>query len=168
MKKAIYMLAIILGLSLTTNATSYAQETMGDKIAKSAVYLDLLGSGGTYSINYDIRFQEQGGFGLRAGISYMSVSGVGMFTAPVLANYLFGNGNSYFEVGLGATYMNLSATGNEGALFVDESGIVGTANIGYRYQQTDGGFVFRAGLAPFIGKFGIMPYWPYLSVGYSF
>ncbi len=164
MKKAIYTIAIITGLCLSTN-TTYAQKT-GNSMPQ-AIYLDLGGPGGAYSLNYDINFDAApGGFGVRAGLSYMSFGGVGLFTFPVMGNYLFGNGNHFFEVGLGATYMKLSAEGD--ALFIDGSGIVGTMNIGYRYQPQDGGFLFRAGLSPMFGGFGFYPLWGYLSFGYSF
>jgi len=43
----------------------------------------------------------------------------------------------------------------------------GTATIGYRYQQNDGGFLFRIGFTPLFGSGGFQP-WGGLSLGFSF
>jgi hypothetical protein len=50
----------------------------------------------------------------------------------------------------------------------NNNGVLGTLNFGYRYQPVDGGFSFRAGVSPIITSDQFLPYWPYLSFGYSF
>lgn len=135
-------------------------------------YFELLGPGATYSFNYDTRFQETlNGLGGRAGLSYIMADGNGVFSMPVMLNYLLGKEGTYFEMGLGATYISFnsaeSAAENE-VLFVDESAFFGTMVFGYRKQPVDGGFMFRAGLSPLFGQGNFIPYWPYLSLGYTF
>lgn len=157
----------MLVLLFLLSGTTFAQTN--DNRAQS-VYIEVLGAGGTFSLNYDTRFQNtQDGLGGRAGISFIASEGSSIFSVPVMLNYLLGNGNSYFEVGLGATYISFNADdeGDE-VLFVDDSSIYGTMVFGYRYQPRDGGFLFRAGFAPIFNADNFIPYWPYLSFGYSF
>lgn len=135
-------------------------------------YFELLGPGATYSFNYDTRFQDTlNGFGGRAGLSYIAVDGNGVFTAPFMLNYLLGKEGKYFEMGLGATYISFSsaesAEDNE-VLFVDDSTVFGTMVFGYRKQPVDGGFMFRIGISPFFGEGNFIPYYGYLSLGYTF
>lgn len=137
-----------------------------------SVYFELFGPGATYSFNYDTRFQDTlNGFGGRFGLGYIAVDGNGVFSAPVMLNYLLGKEGKYFEMGIGATYISFnsaeSADENE-VLFIDDSSVFGTMVFGYRSQPTDGGFLFRAGLAPVFGEGNFIPYYPYISFGYTF
>ncbi len=137
-----------------------------------SVFFEILGAGGTYSFNYDTRFQNTlNGLGGRVGLSYLAVDGNGLFTAPVVLNYLLGKNGKYFEMGIGATYVGFNA--NEGGndeeiLFIDNDGFFGTMNFGYRKQPVDGGFMFRAGVTPIFNKNNFIPYYGYISFGYSF
>jgi hypothetical protein len=135
-------------------------------------------------VNYDIRLKkQQDGWGGRAGISYYADNNQHVFTIPLVINYLAGKRGKYFEVGAGITYYNA----NTGDVFFDEqysvdyvngnmvyyrrsnnNGVLGTLNFGYRYQPVDGGFSFRAGVSPIITSDQFVPYWPYVSFGYSF
>lgn len=171
-----YLLAIIFFLLQSVN--TFAQDssrqlnTHEPGARAQSVYFELLGPGATYSFNYDTRFQETlNGFGGRVGVSYIAVDGNSVFTAPVMLNYLLGKDGKYFEMGIGGTYINFnnaqSAEENE-VLFIDESTVFGTMVFGYRRQPVDGGFMFRAGLSPFFGQGNFIPYYAYLSLGYTF
>jgi hypothetical protein len=138
-----------------------------------SVYFEVLGAGGTYSFNYDTRFQNTlNGLGGRVGLSYIAADGNSVFSVPVMLNYLLGKNGKYFEMGIGATYIGFDADlkdNNENeVLFIDGDGFFGTMNFGYRKQPVDGGFMFRAGIAPVFGKGNFIPWWPYLSLGFSF
>ena len=155
--------------------------------AKNAIYLDLLGPGVLYSLNYDREIIPD--LSARIGISYLSLGasasdGSGTTTAsaefsylaiPITASYLgLGSQNNIFEVGGGAVIMNFSGDGviSSDDEDVDAGASVTTAALtgiaGYRYQPSDGGFVFRVGLSPLMTfGAGFLP-WGYLSLGAAF
>lgn len=139
-----------------------------------AVFMELGGNGVTYSFNYDTRFNNrQDGIGGRAGLSYFAVEGNGIFTLPVVVNYLLGKDGRYFEMGLGATYIGFSSSNstnpdNNSVLFVDGSTVIGTMTFGYRRQPEDGGFLFRVGVSPIFGSGSFIPWYPYIGFGYAF
>lgn len=177
MKKQRYLLLIILLFVFTgtitaqdTSSRSMATHEPGDRA--QSIYFELFGAGGTYSFNYDTRFQNTlNGLGGRVGMSYIAVDGNSVFSAPVMLNYLLGKEGKYFEMGLGATVISFSSAESaedNDVLFIDESSLFGTMVIGYRSQPVDGGFMFRGGLAPLFGQGNFIPYYPYLSLGYSF
>jgi hypothetical protein len=61
---------------------------------------------------------------------------------PIMVNLLTGEETSHFELGIGVVPGTFSLD------FLEGSGVLGTATIGYRAQPRDGGFVFRIGLTP--------------------
>lgn len=146
-------------------------------------YFEVLGPGALYSVNYDSRFKNrQDGLGWRAGVSYYAQDGDNLFTVPLMLNYLLGKKGKYFEIGAGLTFYHT----NTSDVFFDQqqkydatynsyyyepekrTGVYGTLNFGYRYQPLDGGFSFRAGVSPVINSDNFIPYWPYVSFGYTF
>lgn len=142
-------------------------------VRAQSVYLEGLGPSLTVGLNYDSRFSNRrDGIGGRVGIGYVSVDGNSLLTVPVMVNYLLGKEKHYFEVGLGATYasgkVNSFDFGNNESETEKGSNIIGTSVFGYRYQPLDNGFQFRAGFSPVFGDGFFVPYWPYLSVGYTF
>ena len=170
MKKQLFLLAFFLLTTVLVSAqnNSSKEATNNETISRAqSIYFEVLGAGITYSFNYDTRFQNTlDGLGGRIGISYISVDESSVFTLPAMINYLLGKQGKYFEIGLGATYANTDA--DEGGVYVDEPNIIGTMIFGYRSQPLDGGFMFRAGVAPVISEGDFIPYYPYLSFGYTF
>lgn len=170
------------------------QPTEGEEVrtANNAIFLELLGNGLFYSINYERLFGDSG-FSLRAGFSYMSISAsssspapntagsstttanASILTFPVLANYYLGGKDHKLQLGVGATFISLSAStglvgsssgGASGAFFVPAP----TVAIGYRYIPARGGFTFFIGLTPFIlpgAEKTILP-WGGMSFGGAF
>lgn len=171
MKKFLLVLSF---LSFLLISTTIAQVAKTDSISKvpQAVFFELLGPGGIYSVNYDTRFSKKpGGLGLRGGVSYTQISEASLFTLPVQLNYLLGKNEKFFELGLGATYATAALDFNDD--YYDdkedsESTVFGTMTFGYRKQPRDGGFMFRGGASPVFGKGFFIPYYAYLSFGYSF
>ena len=160
----IYLVIIFL---VAGSSTLVAQSSDTTKRAQN-VYFELLGPGILYSANYDTRFSKrQDGLGIRGGVSYTNIDDLSIFSLPVQLNYLLGKNGRYFEMGFGATY----ATGG-GDIFGEDNGnestVFGTMTFGYRRQPVEGGFMFRAGVSPIITQGSFIPYWPYLSFGYSF
>jgi hypothetical protein len=169
MKKTLAIFGMIaLSLAACPFAAT-AQQTPPRVTSPSAVYVELLGNGLLYSINYDHRIAPK----LAARVGVMGLGGVSdsssaaVFTAPVMLSYLFGEGNSHFEVGAGL----ILAAGavDEVDPLEDESfsRAFGTATLGYRYQRPDGGFIFRTGLTPFFDHTGFAPSFG-ISFGYGF
>jgi hypothetical protein len=158
-----------------------------ERTAENAIYLEGLGPGLIYSINYDRSF---GDFAGRIGFGYLSfsvsesdssgmsqsTSSAAFFAIPISVSYLgIGSKRNMLELGLGATIWHIGAGGStidakssssasDSATLVLPLGIVG-----YRYQPPAGGFVFRAGLSPlFAGStIPVLP-WPYLALGGAF
>jgi len=165
--------------------SSIAQPVRAQVTAPNGIYFELLGNGLLYTINYD-RFVSDD-ISLRAGFEYIGLGAsdpsgggesisVSMMLVPITFNYFFAShnngmiGSSKFELGAGVVIVNLSAnaTGSAGTLFSGSGvGVGGTATIGYRYQPSDGGFIFRIGFTPIFGPGGFVPFGG-LSLGYAF
>jgi hypothetical protein len=127
-------------------------------------YLELLGTGLLYSINYEHRFAEN--WSGRAGFTRFSIPTIfepeldlSVTGFPVLLNYLAGSDGHYFEMGAGVLILRLSLTGRELWLGMNVNGhvnrVIGAAAIGYRYQPSKGGFLFRIGVTPLFHPGGV-------------
>ena len=171
MKKVIALFASLTFLFISNSTRAQQNIAASDSINKrpQAFYFEILGIGGLYSVNYDTRFTAKpDGLGIRGGISYTQVSDISLFTLPVQLNYLLGKSEKYFEIGLGATYASAALDMFEDENDASGSTVFGTMTFGYRKQPLDGGFMFRGGVSPVFGKGYFIPYYPYLSFGYSF
>lgn len=157
-----------------------SKSSSSERKAKNVMYLELLGNGGLYSINYERMLSND--MSARLGFSYFSISASGtssdgqqssakasIVTAPALFNYMVGGKNHKLEMGAGATliYVSASASGGAASASGEGVGVAGTGVVGYRYSPADGGFVFRAGYTPLVGKGGYMS-WGGVSFGGTF
>ena len=159
-----------------------AQAQPADK--DNDIYLELGGTSLLYSLNYEHFLNPD--LAVRVGFSYISVSAVatnGMTTdsataswatVPLMAEYLgLRNGAHSLEVGAGINFMYMSG---HASTFDSTSSFTGVtavpaANIGYRYSDPKGGFVFRAGFTPLFvvtGQDKTMISWFGTSFGYRF
>lgn len=142
--------------------------------ARNVAYLELGGNGLLYTLNYERNFSPSvsGRLGLmQFSVSSASSSGSGsasLSLVPLMVNYFVGSSHR-LELGAGPLIMRASAEASAGSFEASESGVGfgGTATIGYRYQQLDGGFMFRLGLTPVFSSSGFSP-WAGLSLGYAF
>jgi hypothetical protein len=146
------------------------------RTAENGIYVEGLGPGLFYSLNYDRAF---GDVAARIGISYVSLSASGGNTTasayflaiPVTVSYIgIGSKKHMFEIGGGVSILNVGA--GVSTLGVESQSasttiLLGTAIFGYRLQPPDGGFMLRTGLSPIIGK-GIFLPWPYIALGATF
>jgi len=160
---------------LISTSTLSAIAQSGD-LRHNAVFLEGLGSGGLYSINYDRTIASAC---LRAGVSYAAFNVGGdrltLVTAPAAVTYLFGTGPVRFETG-GAVMLfhwTLAPASNlsVGPRLVWTYGA--TAILGLRYTSP-AGFLFRLTFTPVImradpdgGTFAPGP-WGGASLGYAF
>lgn len=161
--------ALALTLSLFAAGTVSAQEPApAPDLAKNTFFVELLGNAAIYSLNYERFFTPQ--LGIRVGAMYIQAEdegdeiSVGLF--PIMATYLFGEGNSHFETGLG---IGIGTAGIETTNLGEDwdSEVYGTATLGYRYQKPTGGVIFRAGFTPAFAGGNLIP-WVGASVGYAF
>lgn len=186
--------------SATPKAQAAAPERSDDadaprtdnKPAPNSVFLEGLGAGLFYSINYERRVIDD--LGVRAGFGYVSLSASGAtaagqasasasyLTIPITASYLGIRGRrSGLELGGGTTLAYASGAASSGVTSVSGSGMTafGTLLVGYRLHPVDhAGFQFRVGVMALAAKglslsnpdpnsFGVLP-WFYMSGGASF
>ncbi len=186
-----HVLAIFILTLFTSGALKAQQGGVGvppsgaSAWAQNAVYVELLGNGLVYSINYD-RFISPNS-SIRAGIGYIGLSAsaptdngdgtvsnnnvsASLLTIPITFNYFLGShdekgrlSSSKFELGLGIIFID--AGESFGAISAAGVGVGGTATVGYRYQSYDGGFVFRVGFTP---VFALSAFFPYGGIGAGF
>jgi hypothetical protein len=164
----------------------------GDHPAPNSVYLEGLGAGIVYSINYERMVIDE--VGVRLGFSYMSFgasatsgsnttsASATFITIPITASYTgIRSGKHSLELGGGTTIAY--ASGSASGIGASASGAgampYGVAMIGYRLHPVDhAGFQLRVGLMALVGEglalsnpdprsVGVLP-WGYLSLGASF
>lgn len=132
------------------------------------VYVELLGNGVQYSLNYDVRFTKgDHSLGGRIGLSKVGVQTI----VPIQLNKVIGEGKHKVEAGLGVT-ANLYQEDYEGRRYP----VLGNASLMYRFHPEKSDFVFRVGYAPTIilrkrpshDWSQILNFWPGASVGYEF
>ena len=141
------------------------------------VFLEVLGSGGIYSVNYDFRFSKEADdkWGLRAGFAYLPVTTVNYsgdqltyntLFFPFVVSYLFGKANKFLELGLGAVYVfkfkNGPLKANEYEYFIKTvnrrlPGVYGTFSVGYRHIPKKGKIMWGYALTPLVGNSFILP-----------
>ncbi len=147
-----------------------------ERRAKNSMYLELLGNGGLYSLNYDRMLSNN--FGVRLGVSRIGFDiatldqdpdadgKIGVSTLSLMTNYLVGQGKNCLELGIGAMAAFASAD-VDGVGGVSGEGLSATGTIGYRIQPLDGGFLFRVGFTPAYNKDGFST-WFGISLGAAF
>jgi hypothetical protein len=142
------------------------------RTARNVLYVELLGNGGLYSLNYE-RFVTDD-IDLRLGFDYLSLSLAGfdsngnkatgsatVLFIPLMFNYFgVGGQNHKLELGAGPLFLYASAEASGVGEQVNGSGVAigGTATIGYRYVPRDGGFNFKVGFTPIFGAGGFLPF----------
>jgi len=116
---------------------------------KNALYFELFGNGGLYSINYERNFHRniycRVGFESFATSDLFQRTTTGRITAfPILVSFLTGSGKNHLEFGGGMLL------GNQKDLSVSSTIVDITSFLGYRYQSMmTRGFLFRIGITPF-------------------
>lgn len=151
-----------------------AEQEQG-RTANNAIFIELLGNGGIYSLNYE-RFIRD--FGVRAGFSYLSIEAsaggtsakVSFLTVPVVGSYYLGGENHKLQLGAGLVVVYLSGEASNDRYTTSGAsglGVAATGVVGYRYMPRTGGFNFGVGFTPLVGAGGFLP-WGGLSLGAVF
>jgi hypothetical protein len=152
-----------------------------------AVFLELLGNAGVYSINYDRRFTKghRSGWGGRVGFSYLKIKDSGtlgyqtinLLAIPADINYLIGKRRGALELGIGATYVSSRSMGRTytfdnlevlggGAYNIKSNGVFAFMNFVYRHRSLNNGFMYKAGFSPIIFPAFFLTIG--IAVGYNF
>lgn len=146
--------SLILLLTCASPCLAQADAAPVTRVARNAVYLELLGNGGLYSVNYERILNDT--LALRVGfatwnspaIFYDGTPPDRFTTVPVTMSYLLGSGERKIELGGGVTFGRATRDrfSNEKKDF-SFSNLTGI--IGYRSQPPGRGYLFRAGVTPF-------------------
>lgn len=160
-------------LLLVVSATAaHAQDTAPPARA-NAVYVELLGNGGAYSVNYERALtpavRVRVGAASWTTASFWSDAETRMQTFPMMLHVVSGGRAHHLETGIGV----LPGHRGRDRDFVGSGGFVSLiALVGYRYEPPPRRFVFRTGFTPFYGfgqssiaypEEGFLP-----SLGFSF
>lgn len=145
-----------------------------EKNYKNSCYLELFGIGGYASINYERLFWVENKLksGLRSGFSIHNLKDFRGKLNPDLTfpfSFLVFYGSKHnIEAGIGATITSTTSANlpkNEPERF---TGLHPNLTIGYRYQKTDGRFIFRANYSPVLQYLKKYTHWGGVSAGYAF
>lgn len=148
--KAILMAGAV-AAALAVCAPSPAAADDGKRQAKNALYVELLGNGFLYTVNYERLLQDD--VWLRIGFETVNWTEGGLFSegehhelvaVPLMVSRLFGSRYGRLELGLGVVPNTLT-------------GVSATATAGFRFQPPDGGFLFKVGFTP------VYPFYAYES-----
>jgi len=140
-------------IALLAGASPCLAQSAAAPAARNAVFVELLGNGGVYSVNYERLLTKK--LGLRVG--YARWNGPLFFdgsppdrytTVPVTMSYLLGPEERKLELGGGVTFGRgiLDHSNRDRREYSFRSL---TAIVGYRSHPREGGYLFRAGLTPF-------------------
>ena len=149
------------------NFTIHAQRFLKkEEHRNQAVFGELGGNGLVFSVNYDTRFLNKPiGIGARAGIGYFGIPGLSdAILIPLQLNYLIGKNGKYLELGAGGTII----AGKLDFAKISYNSVVGTMNIGFRYQPQESGFMCNVALTPLIIEGFFWPIYGGVGLGYSF
>lgn len=161
--------------------------------APNSVFVEGLGAGLIYSLNYERMVTDdvavRGGFGYVSFGGSTSVNGqttssgsVSLLTIPITVSYTgIRARSSSLELGGGTTIAYASGSGSGAGVSASGSGVMpfAVAMVGYRLHPVDhAGFQLRVGAMAIAGEglglsnpnansFGVIP-WAYLSLGASF
>ncbi|MDR7132358.1 hypothetical protein J2X69_004725 [Algoriphagus sp. 4150] len=190
------MKRVILGFLLLLSCQLVMAQEAETRPATQTVFIELGGAGLPYSFNYDFRFDKskRDSWGMRVGFGGYAIDGDSFYSLPVMINKLYGKGNHFFEMGLGATFIAfkndnyyydncyydhngnyicnpVSGSNSETSFILDIDGspsVMGVLNFGYRRMPTDGGFMWKVNLNPIFNNNGFWPLFAGMGFGYAF
>jgi hypothetical protein len=174
-------IVFLVSFSIFSFSFSKAQKSSNKIIdLKHATYLELGGTAGIWSLNYDLMFMNISNFkvGARLGLGMLGEGYSGTTVdvhIPITVNFMYAfHKNHHIELGVGTQIRSYEIRSVQFAAdtgFVRKSEALGNFSFGYRFQSPDGGFVFRACYSPFFYQDGIYfryEHWAGLSLGYAF
>jgi hypothetical protein len=160
--RLLLILPLLAGSVLSRPGTSGAAEFDADEIGNK-VYIEFLGAGILYSLNYEITLSDR--VGLRFGVGGLPFSGVTYLVGFAMPMVQLGRGphRAVVGAGLGIGWIEHVAIFDSDEVFMG----YGVASIGYQYQPHASGFLLRGSFTPIITDQEFAP-WGGLSVGTAF
>lgn len=150
-----YVYLSILYFAMTVSA--YGQ--INNNVRQNQIMVELLGNGGTISLNYERTIFEK--LAARAGFGYFTIIETAsergstsdgytwMPTGTLILSYLVGEGSYKMEAG-GGIFTHLNKNNACKGPFSKSCSPTGfTGILGYRHQPLKGGFTFRFAVTPF-------------------
>jgi hypothetical protein len=160
-------------LLLSFYSISKAQED-SLSIKKNSIYIEILGVGGYGSVNFEreILKIKKIKIGTRLGITTYNLTD---FTTkfnpdliiPISINAQYGNKHN-LEISLGQVISIIVETNPNTYTPERTTNIHPNLTVGYRYQKTKGGFIFRINYSPIIEFYQDYKHWGGISFGYAF
>jgi hypothetical protein len=157
MKNTVLISMTMIALFVAANQNMHAQTTSVKDITKqkrhTAVYLELLGTSGLYSINAEERWQlnDKSQLGFRVGYTkyrYDFWGAVDKTSVPVMLNYslsLESSKEHFIEVGAGVNFSDLRGyylgtlnLQTDDTNYVNGLYVIPTGSLAYRYQNPKG------------------------------
>ncbi len=119
--------------------------------ALNANYIEILGNGGLYSINFERLFLYKEKFKISGrGGGAVNFNGYHIEQAYLIENsYIFFSGNHHLEIGPGLTMQRqYNPSCPDSTVSRWENVWIAMFRFGYRYQKRDEGFFLKAGVLP--------------------
>jgi hypothetical protein len=144
-------------------------------IAKNSISLDILGIGGYGSINYErmiYNFDNNLKIISRIGLtSYNLTDFTTKFNPdiiiPISISVVYGKKHN-LEVGVGQVISNVVKVSQESYEPIRETNFHANFTLGYRYQKSKGGFIYKIHYTPLIEFYDDFKHWGGISIGYAF
>lgn len=140
-------------------------------LSQNSIYLELLGSGLVYSINYERSINQflSGRIGFMYDLLHLVIADDEdeqdrLNMLPLMLYYIPGKSKHKLEIGLGIAFVFTKGKFDDVGIFDSDTNLVGATTIGYRIQPESRGVIFRISFTPFFGDEGVLP-WGGLSVG---
>lgn len=153
--------------------TALAQVSAGYR-PLNTIYIEALGMGGYGSINYErLLYQRKKlHIGMRMGLGTYRLRDFETnlnpdITVPFSVNAYYGR-THHIEAGLGQTFTSIVGASPVDFAVERNNGLSSNFNIGYRYQKTSRGLMFRLNYSPILSTGQSVKHWYGMSVGYSF
>lgn len=141
------LLALLLSAGAAAAKSYYQKE--------SSLYLEMFGTGGELSANFEKLIEEK--ISIRVGAGLTGVAFRPGLVVPFGVSYLKGANQNYLEMGVGGAYVDIDEDDTDSAyLDVAEDQVVGNLMVGYRYLG-DYGFTYRLAFTPAFTKDGFKP-----------
>jgi hypothetical protein len=128
-----------------------------------ALYVEILGKGGVYTVGYDYALTDS--FGVGGGASYLFIDGEHLLTlAPYVNVYPIAGGWGAFVVQTGLLFVHVAVPSTvRGFSGTSSTGLAGQVSAGYELR---GAILFRFLLTGTVGSAGFRP-WAGIGLGWS-
>lgn len=143
-------------------------------LALNTVYIEALGMGGYGSLNYERQLYQKKKLhiGVRLGVGTYRLRDFETklnpdITLPFSLNAYYGK-THHIEVGLGQTFTSIVGASPVDFKVERQNTLSSNFTIGYRFQRSSRGMMFRVNYSPIISLNQSFKHWYGASIGYSF